>query len=424
MNIFKRSAAIALLAIAANIDPGKTWGASDTWEAASGDWSTALNWSGSAVPAAGDTAFIFNSGIATVSQPNAACDTLFLGTNAGSGSLQMNGGSLSVGSTEYIGLSGTGSFTQSGTSGALTGYMYVGYNAGDIGTYNLGGNAQLSAATELIGVNGTGSFTQSGGTHAVSGTMFIGFAAGSNGSYNLSGGQLSTPGEYPGFSGVGGFTQTGGTNAVSYLYLGDNPGGSGSYDLGGGGRLLATGEYVGNGGGPDGGVGVFTQTGGSNAATTVSVNGGYYLLGGGLLQPAGGSTIQVNNGGLQVNGGVLDCTNAATIVAGSGSLLDFSSGVVNTENTSLYVAANSLLIVAQGFDSATSFPAGYTNLGLTHTSGTTLNVPDGTGFGGWARSRTRSPARGISPPTRAAGSTWRTDWRSRARHKSTWVPER
>ena len=68
-----------------------------------------------------------------------------------------------------------------------------------------------------MGLSGKGTFIQSGGTNA----LFVGLGLGDNsggyGTYNLSGGYLyvTTGDEYVGYSGSGYFTQSGGTNAVN-----------------------------------------------------------------------------------------------------------------------------------------------------------------------------------------------------------------
>ena len=54
---------------------------------------------------------------------------------------QMSGGSLS--GNVYIGNSGTGTFTQTG--GTNAGYVDLGCNSGDHGTYNLSGSGLLTA---------------------------------------------------------------------------------------------------------------------------------------------------------------------------------------------------------------------------------------------------------------------------------------
>ena len=89
------------------------------------------------------------------------------------------------------------------------------------------------------------------------------------------------------------------------------------------------------------------------------------------------------NGDLATAGGTLNCGGgSATIVAGSNSIVDLTGSIVNTASTSLVVGPESLLIVAPGFNPATAFQS-YSNLGLTHTLGTTLTVPAGSGFGGY-----------------------------------------
>ena len=84
--------------------------------------------------------------------------------NAASG---IQGGSLTA-SYGYVGYSGTGTFNQvAGTntdSGSFfNGGVFLGYNAGANGTYNLSGTATLSTYTEAVGYNGVGTFNQSGG---------------------------------------------------------------------------------------------------------------------------------------------------------------------------------------------------------------------------------------------------------------------
>ena len=332
------------------------------------------SWNGG-LPTSNDTATIANGGTAIVTQPGATCGTLSLGGNAGSGTIQMAMGSLAASAYENIGDSGAGNFMQSGGTNSVSSSLSIAMYGP--GTYSISGGL-LSAANETIGLNGDGTFMQSGGTNWVSSNLTVGYFGSYAATYSL--GSLNGPSllaaadEYIGDNGSGSFTQTGGTNSLSSgLYVGD--GGFGTYQLQGG-RLAAPAEYIGAGG-----IGAFTQTGGSNAAANVDINGGYYLLNRGLLLPASGGTLDVNNGGLQTAGGTFDCSaGSVTIVAGN-SIVDLSKNVVHTVSASLSVGASSLLIVAPGFD-PTKY-AGYTNLGLTHTAGTTLNVSAGTGFGGW-----------------------------------------
>ena len=62
-----------------------------------------------------------------------------------------------------------GLFTQSGSRNSVSTTLYVGNDSGSYGTYNMQGGA-LAANQEAIGLTGTGTFTQSGGTHTVIGS--------------------------------------------------------------------------------------------------------------------------------------------------------------------------------------------------------------------------------------------------------------
>ncbi|MGO9114456.1 MAG: beta strand repeat-containing protein [Thermoguttaceae bacterium] len=345
------------------------------WNVASGDWSVATNWT-AGVP--NSAAYIVNGGTATVASSEPLFGGLSLGNSAGSGSIVMTAGGFigaPDGPEETIGDSGIGVFTQSGGTNMAGNTFILGNQSGSTGIYNLSGTGLLQAYNcEFVAYFGMGTFTQSGGTNTV-GTLWLASESGGNGAYTLSGsGQLSAGAELMGYSGgTSIFRQSGGTNttgdlAIPYSQDSLHPG-SGTYYLSSIGQLSATSEYIGQGG-----AGNFTQSGGTNTAEYINLSGGRYLLSAGVLQVAGG---------LQTAGGTLDGGGgSAVILAGSSSLVDLSGSIVNTVSTSLSVGANSLLIVAPGFNPATAF-RGYTNLGLTHTAGTTLTVAAGQGFGGW-----------------------------------------
>ena len=122
---------------------------------------------------------------------NSLSGNLYLGYNsADSGSYTLSGtGALSAGNA-YVGYSGTGTFNQSAGTSSLTGYnqgeLYLGYNTGASGAYNLSGG-QLSASYQYIGNSGTGSFTQSGGTSTTAGYLYLGNNTTGSGTYALSG---------------------------------------------------------------------------------------------------------------------------------------------------------------------------------------------------------------------------------------------
>ncbi len=266
--------------------------ADDTWNVASGDWSSAGNWSGSVVPTSTDNADIFNDGTVTITQTGEVCNSLSIDSSTGNGSVQMTSGSLTVGSSAFVGYSGMGNFTQSGGTNSCNDYyggLYLGYNSGSSGTYSLTGTGELFTSNEYVGYSGTGNFTQSGGSNATYySTLFVGYSAGSSGTYSLSNsGQLSELNEYVAYSGTGNFTQTGGSNIIfNNLWLGCNPGSSGTYSLSGSGLLSGADEFVGNYGAYN-----LTQSGGTNAPIALYIgdraggSGFYSLSGTGLLSP-------------------------------------------------------------------------------------------------------------------------------------------
>ena len=163
---------------------------------------------------------------------------------SGTGQLQTLGSAY--GAFEIVGNSGSGAFTQTGGINTVSDYnggnLFLGDNPGSSGTYILSGAGRLSAlgqdqgGAEYVGYSGTGSFTQSGGTNTVSSNVSLGNNAGSSGTYDLHGnGRLFSQTEYLGNSGTGSFAQSGGTNTISSgLYLGNNAGSSGTYSLSGG----------------------------------------------------------------------------------------------------------------------------------------------------------------------------------------------
>ena len=60
------------------------------------------------------------------------------------------------------------------------GNLYLGYLNLGSGTYNLSGSGSLTALNEYVGYSGSGSFTHSGGTNSVSsGNLYLGNNGGS-----------------------------------------------------------------------------------------------------------------------------------------------------------------------------------------------------------------------------------------------------
>ena len=253
------------------------------------------------------------------------------------------------------------------------GNLYLAYNPGSSGTYNLSGSGLLSANTELIGYSGPATFNQSGGTNSILGNGLSLIAAANYTSvYNLSGsGVLTSTSEIVGQYGI--LNQSGGSNSTTTLTINANNGLSvgGSYVLSGVASLTASnGEYV-----SQTSPGLFTQIGGLNSTGFVNIGTqGTYRFSGG--------TLQVTSAGF-TNRGIFDATGSNGIMSIAGSaIVDLSQAIlVNTGSMSVNIGPRSLLLLPAGFDPNASF-ASFSNQGLTHNVGTPLVVPPGQGFVG------------------------------------------
>ena len=261
--------------------------------------SGSYNLSGAGLLAANNE-YVGNSGAGTFIQTggtnNLSSSSLFLGYNAGSsGSYNLSGSGVLTGYYEIVGYSASAAstFTQSaGTNNIAGGSLSLGMLLGSAGTYSLNGTGVLAAtnsANEYVGNSGAGTFIQLGGANNLNAnSLYVGYNAGSSGSYNLSGsGALAGGAVYVGYFGSGTFTQTGGTNnpGGGGLFLGSNAGGAGTYALGGSGVLTVAGtESVGSSGN-----GTFNQSAGLNLVSYLNVgNLGRYNFSGGTLQVSGG----------------------------------------------------------------------------------------------------------------------------------------
>ena len=277
------------------------------WQGSSGLWTAGGNWT-NGVPVADDSAYINNSGTATV---DAAATTsfLYLGEDSGdSGTVRIQaGGALSlVVDSEYgmslmkVGASGTGELIQTG--GSLTGRSVT------------------------AGERGTGSVTHTGGTATLYG-LTLGLLEGSTGTYDLSGtAALSAHGVTVGFRGKSTFTHTAGTNTIGWdLILGGDPEGEGRYELSGTGELLGgTYLFVGNEG-----TGTFVQTGGTVAMTSpanwiavgykAGSEGDYELSGTGEVSSYGMIVGNCGTGAFTQTGGAVTLTDELQIGNGSNS---------------------------------------------------------------------------------------------------------
>jgi len=251
--------------------------------------------------------------------------------------LQQMQGTLTSVSNEFVGFNGSAIYTQSGGSNIVgnegtQGKLYLGYNTGSMGVYNLNGGRLSVSGDGYIGYAGSGIFNQSGDVSVTLGDLYLGYNPGSDGSYNISGGNLQVRGfqidnnayttgwEIIGYSGNAVVNQTGGHNSAEEIRLGYNAGSTFAYNLVDGSFGAIYAELIGCGG-----TGTFTQSGGSNVADLISLGADstYYMSGGKIraigeningrfIQSGGSNFIGV---GLSVYG------NSATYeLSGSGSI--------------------------------------------------------------------------------------------------------
>ncbi len=152
------------------------------WSTSAGNWSNSVNWGGT-VPTGSDNAWVVNGGTANISAMTPICDTLSLGSNAGNGTVQMTGGSLTTTGWQYVGNTGVGTFVQSGGSNSVSNNLCVGYSAGSSGVYTLGGNSSVYGGGIVVGWLGNGVMSQSSGTISTPNYFDLGYYAGGNGNY-------------------------------------------------------------------------------------------------------------------------------------------------------------------------------------------------------------------------------------------------
>jgi hypothetical protein len=168
---------------------------------------------------------------------NQVTSSLFVGNSAGAvGSYFLSGtGTLSVPFAEDLGLSGQGSFSQSGGVNHYS-TLDLGVNSGT-GSYTLSATGLLSGSFQTIGDTGTGVFLQTGGLNSFvsnNGLLTLGSTSTGNGTYTLNAGTITGSNiEYIGYQGQGTFVQNGGLNSTNLIDM-SSVGGASSYTLAGG----------------------------------------------------------------------------------------------------------------------------------------------------------------------------------------------
>jgi Passenger-associated-transport-repeat len=187
----------------------------------------------------------------------------------------------------------------------------------------------------------------------------------------MSGGSLNTYYHRVGYSGTGTFTQTGGTNYSSILSLGEHSGSSGRYDLSGAGQLSGGNANIGSSG-----IGAFTQTGGTNSIQSISLGvysgaiGSYELSGTGQSSTLNEYVGFSGRGTFTQTGG----TNSITYDLYIGYNTYSSSNIYNLSGTGQLSATNEYI----GYSGTGTF----TQIDATNTIADCLYLGYNSGSGG------------------------------------------
>jgi autotransporter-associated beta strand protein len=350
--------------------PGPARAQQTSWNVQSGDWSVGSYWT-AGLPTNSTDAYIVNGGTATITTAGDTCNDLWLGSAAGSGTVQMTDGALSAG-TQYVGYSGTGTFTQSGGSNSAYA-LSLGASTGSSGTYNLNGGTLC-----VCGISqgaGAAAFSFGGGTlqaaapFSTSVPIALSISGGS-GTVDPLGNPVALLGALSGPGGLAVVDSGTLTLAASNTYTG------GTTIAGG---TLATGSVVVSGG----------ASGLGNAASPV-VLGGLYSTG--TLSYAGSSATFTRgftvSGGGSGGGGEIDIatpgqtlTIAGGAIAGSGPVTIGGAG--NTTVGSVISAAGGLqksggglltLTAANTYTGGTSLIGGTLLLGFSAPGAPAANI--------------------------------------------------
>jgi hypothetical protein len=339
----------------------------------------------------GTGVFVQSGGVHTIGNTNATgfSPDLLLGYNgtitnaASTGSFTLNATSgastLSILGDEYVGYDGRGNFNQSGGSHTVNGTngLFVGFNPSSTGTFSLsGGTLNLTAGNMVLGyaAGASGTYSQTGGTNHVVGIgplpsgLIFGYSNGASGAGSLSAGTLSVDyQEYIGFFGRGTFSQSGGSNSATYLTMGWQPSGNGTVTLSGGTVTTFLGTYVGYQG-----SGTFNHSGGTHNANGLYIGdratsvGAYAMSNGAALNVSSNEYIgDLGLGTFTQTGGTHTLTVSGTHLY-LGSAPDASGTYTLSGGTLSLPAANESI----GYDGIATF----NQSGGVHTMGASLDT--------------------------------------------------
>ena len=363
-----------------------------------GVWNLASNWNPANVPVAGSDVFLgshaptagtvdlnvtFNSTYLTASRLN----SLTLNSSAIGGFMILNQTSSSAmfATTENIGTSVIqNTYNQSAGSNTVD-TLNIGVSSTQ-NAYNLSGSGTLNGFLENVGISGGGTFNQTGGNNTVTGVssaggfglpgsyapseLNLGVNAGSTGIYNLSVGNLSVDYLSVAGNGTGTFNQTGG-NVSTSLLLGTSTG-TGVYTMSGG--TFQGGITVGN-------HGTFNfQLGTVTIGLSLQIAGGVFNYQGGTIG-GGDIDLEMSGGALHLLGHSLSTYqfsgDSGSVDSGSGNATLTVNGASNTQVSNL--TYNGVLQNGSaGLLSYVKTGTGIANLGGNNTYSGSTSVNQGT----------------------------------------------
>lgn len=349
------------------------------------DQTGTLNINGGAITAAAADFGDFGSGAAqqTAGSLNVSGD-LHLGRHdGGNGQYTLQSGTLAVGLTEYIGqafstVNAAGLFVQSGGMHTVGNQLHVGDQSVGSGSYQMNGGTLV--VTNGIIVGDVGSFVQTGGTvNLNNGGGLADLTVG--GSYTMHSTNSADPsalnvasteyvGTTTGNAALGTFLQDGGTQTITgNLTLARDAGSTASYTLSGG-TLSARNVYVGGDTGAAGGAATFAISNGG-IATIGSVQNGALT---GTVHVWSGGTFNINAGGTlntgtMINDGIIN--NGGGAYTYSGTIT--GSGTINQTAGSSTIA-NGTTLDTGSLNIKGGTATGTGNLLIATNSGATGNL--------------------------------------------------
>lgn len=287
------------------------------WDVAGpADWSDGNNWTNTttATPMAGppsggggNHAFVNNGGTAVISSDINDIQDIFVGDNGGTGTLNQTGGAT---------FQGTGS------------WMFVGQDAGSVGTYNLSGGTANKERLYIGQDGGTGTLNLSG-SGVVGGNLLVAGVNGGTGTVNITeGGAVNTSGNAEFHNGAVVITDDGSVKSGNEVWFGNGGGNSVTADINSGSVEADTWVAIGR----SSGTGVVNLSGDAMLRKNKNDDGDD-----GVVSDSEGSFIVVGAQGSN-GGGTLNISENATVWSGTGMGLnetDGQPGIVNQSGGSV-----------------------------------------------------------------------------------------